>query len=123
MAELIISGQDLTIHLTIGEKIWSFHTDITVPLAAITSVAADPKPWVNLRGWRMAGINITGRASLGTRRHADGYDFCILHRSLPAVQMDMATGRFSRFLISVPPGGDAKAEAGRIAGAAGIKPS
>ena len=80
MAELIINDRDLVVHLTLGEKIWSFHGDIRVRLSAIVSVAPDPQPWLGLRGWRMAGISFTGYAVLGTRRHGDGYDFCILHR-------------------------------------------
>jgi len=123
MAELIINDKDLVVHLTLGEKIWSFHGDIRVRLSAIVSVAPDPQPWLGLRGWRMAGISFTGYAVLGTRRHGDGYDFCILHRDRPAVRVNMASGRFSRFVISVPEGGDPESEAARIAAAAGITPS
>ena len=123
MAELIINDRDLIVHLTLREKILSFHGDIRVRLAAIVRVAPDPRPWLGLRGWRMAGISITGYAVLGTRRHGDGYDFCILHRDRPALQVDVASGRFSRLLICVPEGGDAEVEAARIAAAAGITPS
>jgi len=123
MAELIINDKDLVVHLTLGEKIWSFHGDIRVRLSAIVSVAPDPQPWLGLRGWRMAGISITGYAVLGTRRHGDGYDFCILHRDRPAVRVNVTSGRFSRFVISVPEDGDPESEAARIAVAAGITPS
>jgi hypothetical protein len=123
MAELIVDDADLVVHLTLGEKIWSLHGDIRVRLSAIVSVAPDPKPWLGLRGWRMAGVTFPGYAALGTRRHGDGYDFCILHRDRPAVRVDVTSGRFSRFIISVPEGGDAEAEAARIAAAAGISPS
>jgi hypothetical protein len=71
----------------------------------------------------MAGVSIVGRAVLGTRRHGDGYDFCILHRDRPAVQVDVASGRFSRLVICVPEGADPEAEAARIAALAGIAPS
>jgi hypothetical protein len=123
MAELIVDDADLVVHLTLGEKIWSFHGDIRVRLSAIVSVAPDPKPWLGLRGWRMAGITFPGQVARGTRRHGDGYDFCILRRDRPAVRVDVTSGRFSRFIISVPEGGDAEAEAARIAAAAGITPS
>lgn len=123
MAELIINDRDLVVHLTLGEKILSFHGDIRVRLSAIVSVVPDPRPWLSLRGWRMAGISITGYAVLGTRRHGDGYDFCILHRDRPAVQVDLRPRRFSRLVISVPEGTDPQAEAARIAAAAGIAPS
>ena len=123
MAELIIDDDHLVVRLTLGEKIWSFHGNIRIPLSSILSVAPDPKPWLGLRGWRMAGISFTWHAALGTRRHGDGYDFCILHRDRPAVQVNARPVRFSRFIISVPEGGSAEAEAARIAAAAGITPS
>jgi len=125
MAELIIDDWDLVVRLTLGEKIWGLHGDIRVRLPSVASVAADPQPWLGLRGWRMTGISIVGRAVYGTRRHGSGYDFCILHRDRPAVRVDLGSGsgRFSRLVISVPEGGDAEAEAARIAAAAGISPS
>ena len=123
MAKLLVDDQDLVVHLTPGEKVWGFHGDIRVRLSSIVSVAADPKPWLGLRGWRMAGVNLAGYAVLGTRRHGAGYDFCILHRERPAVRVDMASGRFSRLVIGVPEGGDPETEAARIAAAARITPS
>jgi len=123
MAELIVDDKDLVVHLTLGEKIWGFHGDIRVRLSFIVSVVPDPKPWLGLRGWRMAGVSFPGHAMLGTRRHGGGYDFCVLHRDRPAVRVDVTSGRFSRFVICVPEGGDAEAEAARIAAAAGITPS
>jgi hypothetical protein len=123
VAELIVDDKNLVVHLTPGEKVWGLHADIRVRLSSIVSVAADPKPWLGLRGWRMTGISFLGHAALGTRRHGDGYDFCVVHRDRPAVRVDVTQGRFSRFVISVPEGGDAQAEAARIAAAAGIAPS
>ena len=123
VAELIVDDKNLVVHLTPGEKVWGLHGDIRVRLSAIVSVAPDPKPWLGLRGWRMAGISFTGYAVLGTRRHGTGYDFCILHRDRPAVRVDAASGRFSRLIISVPEGGDPEAEAARVAAAVGITPT
>jgi hypothetical protein len=123
MAELIIDDWDLVVRLTLGEKIWGLHGNIRVRLPSVVSVAADPRPWTDLRGWRMTGISFVGHAVLGTRRHGSGYDFCVLHGNLPAVRVDVSSGRFSRLVISMPEGGDAEAEAARIAAAAGISPS
>jgi hypothetical protein len=122
MAELIVDDKDLVIRLALGEKILSFHGNIRVRLSSILSVAPDPRPWLGLRGWRMAGVSFGG-TMLGTRRHGDGYDFCILHAGRPAVRVNVTSGRFSRFIIDVPEGGDPEAEAARIAAAAGIVPS
>src|ERR1700761_7610948 len=123
MADLIIDDWDLVVRLTLGEKIWGLHGDIRVRLPNVVSVAPDLKPWTDLRGWRMAGISFVGHAVLGTRRHGTGYDFCVLHGPQPAVRVDVSSGRFSRLVVSVPAGGDAAAEAARIAAAAGITPS
>jgi len=123
MAELIIDDDDLVVRLTLGEKIWALHGDIRVRLSSVVRVAPDPLPWLGLRGWRMAGVSLAGHAALGTRRHGDGYDFCILHRDRPAVRVDVAPGRFSRLIICVAENGDPQAEAARIAAAAGITPS
>ena len=82
MAELIADDEDLVVRLTPGEKIWGFHGDVRVRLSSIVSVASDSKPWLGLRGWRMAGVSFVGHAVLGTRRHGDGYDFCALHREV-----------------------------------------
>jgi hypothetical protein len=123
MAELIIEDWYLILRLTPGEKVGGFHRNIRVRLPAIVAVAPDPQPWLHLRGWRMAGISFVGHAVLGTRRHGTGYDFCVLHGDRPAVRVDLDAGRFSRLVVSVPEGGDATAEAARIAAAAGIAPS
>jgi hypothetical protein len=123
VAKLTVDDQDLVVRLTLGEKFWGFHGDVRVRLGSIFSVAADPDPWLGLRGWRMAGVAFIGWTAMGTRRHGDKYDFCILHRDQPAVRVEVATGRFSRLVISVPEGGDPEAEAARIAAAAGIAPS
>jgi hypothetical protein len=123
MAELIVDNRNLVIHLTLGEKIVSFHGDIRVRLSGVLSVMPDPTPWLSLRGWRMTGVSLAGLAVLGTRKHGDGFDFCILHRNEPAVRVNMTSGRFSRFVISVPAGRDPVSEAARIAAAAGITPS
>lgn len=123
MAELIVDDKDLVVRLTLGEKVWGLHGDIRVRLSSVVSVAADLKPWLSLRGWRMTGVSLGAHAVLGTRRHGAGYDFCILHRARPAVQVEVLSGRFSRLVISVPEAGDAETEAARIAAAAGIAPS
>jgi hypothetical protein len=123
MAELIADDKDLVVRLTPSEKFWGFHGNVRVRLSSIVSVAADPQPWLGLRGWRMAGVSLVGHAVLGTRKHADGYDFCVLHGERPAVRVNTASGRFSRLIICVPEGADPEAEAARIAALAGMAPS
>ena len=123
MSRLEVDGSDLVLRLTWREKIAGFHGNMRVPLTAVRSVSVPRHPWRAMRGWRMAGIAISGIVALGTRRHGTGYDFAALHRSLPAVQIELATGRFERWLVSVNEGEDADSEAQRVASAAGIRVS
>lgn len=123
MAELRVDGDDLVVHLTPAQKVLGFHADIRVPLTAVRSVAAVDKPWLALRGRRMAGTAMRGVAAMGTWVHGDRlYDFCVLRGMQRAVQVDLNAGRFGRFLIGVADGVDPEAEARRVAAAAGVAP-
>ncbi len=124
MAQLIVDGDELVLHLPIGQKVLSFHGDIRVPLTGVRSVRAVEKPWLALRGRRMAGTALRGVAAMGTWIHGDRrFDFCIVRREQHAVQVDLNVGRFERFLVSLAEPADYRAEADRLAAAAGIAPS
>jgi hypothetical protein len=123
VARFVVDGSDLVVHMSLWEKFWGFHADIRVPLSSVVSSVGVRNPWLVIRGWRMAGVAWSGSLSYGTRRHGDGYDFCMIRKSRPGVQVDVRSGRFSRFLLSIPEGStleDAQAEADRIADAAGV---
>jgi hypothetical protein len=121
VAELVVDGDHLVVQMTFGEKFWSFHGDVRVPLSGVYRVKAVTKVWMDLRGWRMAGFSYPGKAALGTRRHGDGYDFVAVHGMQPAVQVDIhGPPRWQRLVISVAKGADVQAEAERVAAAAGI---
>ena len=123
MAELIVDGEDLLLQLTPGQKFFSFHGDIRIPLTAVRSVTPVEKPWFALRGRRMAGTALRGVAAMGTWIHGDRhYDFCIVRRQLLAVQVDLNSGRFDRYIICRPDGTDVVAEARELALAAGVAP-
>lgn len=117
----MVDGDELVVRLTASEKVWAFHTDVRVPLSAVREVTAPDNIWIQLRGWRMAGIAIPGLVALGTRRHGDGFDFTAVHRRRPTVQVDLnGPPRWQRIVVSVEDGVDPQAEAIRIATAAGI---
>jgi hypothetical protein len=122
VATLVVSGEELVLHLPIRQKLASFHGDLRVPLTAVRSVSVMDKTWMELRGRRMAGIAFPGSIAMGTRIHEGGFDFCILRRTEPAVRVDLATGRFSRWVVGVPSLDEARAEVERVAAAAGIAP-
>ena len=124
MAELRVDGPDLILHLTGVQKVVGFHNDIRTPLTAVRSVRAVEKPWLALRGRRMAGTALRGQTAMGTWIHGEReYDFCVLRGQQAAVQVDLNTGRFSRWLVGIDDLYAAQTEAARIAAAAGIAPS
>lgn len=121
MAELVVDGTDLVLHLPVGQKVLGFHGDIRVPLSAVRSVKAIDKPWLVLRGRRMAGTALRGVAAVGTWIHGDKqFDFNVLRREERAVQVELNAGRFERLIVGVGPERDAREEADLIADAAGI---
>lgn len=141
MAELIVDGDELLLRLPTRQKMAGFHKDIRVPLTAIRAVKPLDNPWMALRGRRMAGTVLRGVVAMGTWIHADnasrgrdtdwrrhlgtseaGFDFVVLRKQQKGVQVDLNTGRFARFIVGVPASTDPKAEARRIAAAAGIAP-
>jgi hypothetical protein len=121
MAQFVIEGDQLRLRLTLSEKVWGFHNDIHVPLSGIRSVTTLESAWLQMRGWRMAGVAMPGVVALGTRRHANGYDFVAVHRQQPVVQVDLnGPPRWQRLLASVDEGIDPVDVAVEIAAAAGI---
>jgi hypothetical protein len=124
MARLVVEGDDLVVRLSVPEKFWAFHGDVRVPLAGVRRVTVPDYPFLSLRGWRMAGLNFPGLAVLGTRRHADGFDFvAIRRRQLRAIQVDLnGPPRWQRLVVSVPEAVDVDDTAHQIAAAAGIGP-
>lgn len=121
MALLVVDDDQLLLHLSPAQKMLGFHNDIRVPLTAVRSVTAVDKPWLALRGRRMAGTALRGVAAIGTWIHGDReYDFCVVRAQLKAVQVDLNTGRFARLLVCLPDAVDTRAEAGRLAAAAGV---
>ena len=121
MADLIVEGDELVVRLRPLQKLAAFHGDVRVPLTAVRGVFAVEKPWLALRGRRMAGTALRGVAAMGTWIHGDRlYDFCVVRAQLKAVQVDLNAGRYSRLLVCVPDETDIQAEARRLAAAAGI---
>ena len=119
MADLVIDGDDLVVHLTPWQKVMAFHGDVRVPLSSVRRVDVPESKWLAMRGWRMAGTAIPGRVAFGTRRHGDGYDFTAISRHHDeAVRVEVNGHRFEQLLVSAD---DAPGLADRVAAAAGIK--
>jgi hypothetical protein len=122
LASLAVDDGQLLLCMTARQKAASFHGDLRVPLTAVRSVGVIDQPWLKLRGRRMAGLFFPGSVAMGTWIHGDGYDFCVLRKAQAAVRVDLATGRFSRWVVGATDLAAARAEAQKVAAAAGIAP-
>jgi hypothetical protein len=121
MATFRVDGDDLVVHMRLREKVMGFHANIRVPLTSVLSVRVISNAWMELRGWRMAGIAIPAFFAYGTRRHGTGYDFTVIRRVEPVVEVELSSGRFQRLFVSVETAEEAASLAASVAAAAGIR--
>lgn len=103
MAELIVEGDELVVHLSGWEQAAAFHGDVAVPLAAVKEVAVDPQPFSTLRGVRAPGTGFPGLIAYGVRRlTGERPDFAAILRGRPVVRIELdPPAAFSRLLVSV----------------------
>jgi hypothetical protein len=118
MARLIVDGPDLVVGLSWLEKLGAFHRDVRVPLRAVRSVAAEPRPWYAVRGIRLIGTGFPGVIALGTRLRKDGRDFTAIEPGRPAIRVELSEeSPFGQLIVSVR---DADATLAVIHGATGL---
>jgi hypothetical protein len=84
MAELIIDGDELVLHLTTLEELASVHSDLRVPLATVSSVevvenAHEPAD----TGFKLIGGRWPGSFEIGTFAANGGRFFAAVHRDTP----------------------------------------
>ena len=118
MAELVVEGDELVLHMTTLEKAEGFHGDIRVPLASVRAVRTEPSARDQnvLRGIRAPGTGMPKVVAVGTRRGDFGKDFAAVHGAGPAVVVDLAGAEYHRFVVTAH---DAGAVAARLRAASG----
>ena len=104
MASLTVDGDQLVVQLSAWERAAAFHGDVRVPLAAVRSVAVEPRPWDALRGIRAPGTGFPGVIAYGVRRATGGRpDFAAVLRGRPVVRVELdPPSPFARLLVWVP---------------------
>ena len=89
MARVSIEGSELVVSLSPLERLAAFRLrDARFPLASVTAVAVQPKPWGALRGLRAPGTGLPYVIAYGTRRYAGGKDLALVRGTRPALQVD-----------------------------------
>ena len=100
MAQIVITGQELVVRLSLLEKAGGFHADVRIPLTAVRGVRVAEDPWPELRGLRAPGTGWPGVVALGTRLGGGNRDFAAVYKHTPAVVVDAAGAEFDRLVIS-----------------------
>jgi hypothetical protein len=118
MAKLLVDGPDLVVGLSWPEKLGAVHRNVRVPLRAVRSVTAEPRPWYALRGIRFVGTGFPGVIALGTRLRKGGRDFAAIEPGRPAIRVELSEeSPFGQLIVSVR---DADATLAAIRGATGV---
>jgi hypothetical protein len=104
MANVAISDGALHIELTVPERVFSLHGGtVIVPLAQIRGVRIVRNLLGQVRGLRMPGAGVPGRAAIGTwRGTADGrpfHDFVLIRTPGPGLVITTIGGSYDRVLL------------------------
>ncbi|MEV8100003.1 hypothetical protein [Kitasatospora sp. NPDC085879] len=75
MAELIVDGDALVVHLGWWERAVVRRRQVRVPLEAVSRIRIRPDPWQAVRGVRERGLLVPGVLCVGVWRHLGGRDF------------------------------------------------
>jgi hypothetical protein len=103
VAILRIDRDSLVIELSFLEQLAAFRGNVRVPLATVSSIVVEQRPWSALRGFRAPGTGLPGVIAYGTRLVTGGApDFAALHGRGPAVRVELCAGApFGRLLVTV----------------------
>ncbi|MFB8180910.1 hypothetical protein ACFC8N_33700 [Streptomyces sp. NPDC055966] len=119
MAEMLVTEDQVVVHLAWWEKAAARRGDVRVPLAAVCRVTVEPDWWRALRGVHERGICMAGTLSIGARCHQAGKDFAAVGRDRPAVCVELRPPAPFRLLaVSARDDEEAAATARAIARAA-----
>ncbi|WP_143079138.1 hypothetical protein [Streptomyces monashensis] len=119
MARILVTEDQVVIHLAWWEKAAARHRDVRVPLAAVSRVTVEPDWWRAVRGVHERGLCVPGTLSIGTRSHQAGRDFAAVRRDRPAVCVELRPpAPFLLLAVSAPDDKEAEATAGHVARAA-----
>jgi hypothetical protein len=101
MADLLIEGAELVLHMTPLEHAEGIHGDIRVPLAQVTGVHPSEAIWSEVHGVRAPGTGIPGHLMVGTLRHGEGGTaFAAIHGHGAGVVVELRDHEFSRLLLT-----------------------
>ena len=102
MAKVIDNGDQLTLKLSLLEKLGGFHGDISVDKSKLLSTKVVNKPWSKevLKGLRAPGTGFPYLILLGTMRYKGGKDFTAIYKRRPVTVYEFKDHNFKRWIVT-----------------------
>jgi hypothetical protein len=103
MAHLVISGDQVSMQLSLLESLGAFAKSPSVPLADVESVEIVENPWTSaiLKGVRAPGTGVPFVVLLGTMRYRGGKDLCAIYKRRPNAVVTLKSGPFKRWIFEI----------------------
>ena len=102
MVRLEIVAGSLVLHVVGLDQLWSFKSQLTIPLVHVQAVQPVPneaKQWFH--GLRAPGTNIPGVIVAGTYYDGNGCAFWDVHDAENAIEISLHDERFKRLVVEV----------------------
>ncbi|MFF7552880.1 hypothetical protein ACFZA9_08290 [Streptomyces olivaceus] len=101
MALIRVDGDDLVVVIEGFDKLWAFKGSLTIPLANVRGVTADPGIATDPKGIRAPGSHVPGVITAGTF-HQDGEKVLWdVRDASKAVVIELADERYARLVLQV----------------------
>lgn len=101
VANLVITGEDVTIAMSATEKAEAFHRDLTVPRSSVTSVRVVQDAMAEVHGMRMPGAHFPDVIMVGTWRSPAGNTFAVCHGHGSGVVIDLTGQHYDRIVMTL----------------------
>jgi len=102
MAELIIEGDDLVVHLSTAEKLEAVHGEVRVPLDSVKSVEVLDDAMSAIHGIRV-GTGVPGLVAIGTFTSRTAKIFAVVHHDTPrGVRVTLDGDHFDEIIVGCP---------------------
>ncbi|QCU79185.1 alpha/beta hydrolase [Citricoccus sp. SGAir0253] len=106
MATLTLTAKDLVLALTAREKVAGLHGDLRIPLDAVAAVRVVPDTLAAVHGLRAPGLDLPGRARIGTWWRRGGRWFVVAHRGREGLQVTLRGHRLAGLVVALPDAGE-----------------
>ena len=101
MATVSIEGSNLVVDIHGLDKIWSFTSRLSIPLAHVRGARADPTVASESKGWRGPGTHIPGILVAGTFHHDGSKVFWDVRHAADTVVIDLEHETYRQLIIGV----------------------